>query len=97
MINAILMNPKDNVVTLLKDVAKGETVSYRAGEEVLSIKAREDIPFCHKIALKDIQPEEDVIKYGETIGKASELIPKGHWAADHNIVSVPRDYEAEMI
>ena len=31
-INALLMDPKDNVVTVITDVPAGETVTYRNGE-----------------------------------------------------------------
>lgn len=96
-INALLMGLTDNVVTCIKDIAKGETVSYRKGDEILSLTAQEDIPFCHKIALTDIPESGEIIKYDESLGKTSEAIRKGHWVAHHNLFSVPRDYDAEMV
>ena len=53
-INALLMDPSDNVVTCVNEVAKGGTVAYRKDGEVLTLTALEDIPYCHKIALTDI-------------------------------------------
>ena len=53
-INALLMDPKDNVVTCVTDVKAGETVTCRKGEEVCSLEAKEDIPYCHKIAIQDV-------------------------------------------
>ena len=50
-INALLMGLSDNVVTCIADITKGETVTYRKGDTVLSLTAQEDIPYCHKIAL----------------------------------------------
>ncbi len=96
-INALLMGMTDNVVTCIKDITKGETVSYRKGEEILSLTAQEDIPFCHKIALTDIPEGGEVIKYDEPLGQVSENIAKGRWIAHHNLFSVPRDYDAEMV
>lgn len=96
-INALLLDIKDNVVTCVKDVACGEAIFYRVEDEVLSLKAEMDIPYCHKIALANINKDETVIKYGEMIGKATEFIPKGHCVNEHNIVSVPRDYDSELI
>lgn len=96
-INALLMGLTDNVVTCIADIAKGETVSYRKGEEILSLTAQEDIPYCHKIALTDIPKGGEVIKYDESLGKVSENVAKGCWVAHHNLFSVPRDYDAEMI
>ena len=53
-INALLMDPRDNVVTCVREVPKGETVAYRAGDDIKTIEAKETIPYCHKIALVDI-------------------------------------------
>lgn len=78
MINAILLDQKDNVVTCVREVAKGETVAWRDGEAVKTIVAEETIPYCHKIALVDIGEGDEVIKYGELIGKADTAIPAGH-------------------
>lgn len=96
-INALLMDPKDNVVTVIADIAAGQTVAYRNGREVCTLTAREDIPYCHKIALCDIAKDSAVIKYGESLGKVSCDIAKGQWVAHHNLFSVPRDYDSEMV
>ena len=53
----------------------------------------------------EVQPGEEVawrrggevLKYGELIGRTSAAIGKGCWVADHNIYSVPRDYDSEMV
>lgn len=95
-INALLMDPKDNVVTVITDVPAGETVTYRNGEQVCSLTAQEDIPYCHKIALADIAEGSHIIKYGESLGVVNCNIAKGHWVAHHNLFSVPRDYDSEM-
>ena len=81
-INALLIDDVDNVVTCVTEVAAGSDVFYRKGDEVLSLKAEEDIPYCHKIALKDFAEGDEVIKYGEMIGKTTTAIKKGHWLWD---------------
>ena len=96
-INALLMDEKDNVVTCVTEVAAGQMVVYRKGDEICTLQAEEDIPYCHKIALQDFAKDEDVVKYGELIGRTMEPIGKGHWVSHNNIYSVPRDYESEMI
>ena len=96
-INALLMDDKDNVVTCVADVAKGEQVVYRKQGELLSLTAEEDIPYCHKVALVDIAKGAEVIKYGESLGQTSEDIPAGHWVSHNNLFSVPRDYDSEML
>ncbi len=96
-INALLMDAKDNVVTCVTDVAQGEAVRFRRGDEVVSLAALEPIPYCHKIALCDLPEGADIVKYGESLGVTTAPVKKGGWVAHHNLVSVPRDYESEMI
>ena len=96
-INALLIDDVDNVVTCVTEVSAGSEVFYRKGNEVLSLRAEENIPYCHKIALKDFAEGDEVIKYGEMIGKTLEPIAMGHWIWDKNIYSVPRDYDSELI
>ena len=95
-INALLMDVTDNVVTCMNEVKAGEPVVFRKGEELCSVTAKEDIPYCHKLALKDLKQGDHVIKYGESLGEVSEDIPAGCWVADHNLFSVPRDYDSEL-
>ena len=96
-INALLMDVKDNVATCVTEVAAGEEVVFRKGDETVSLTANEDIPYCHKIALEDLAEGADVLKYGELIGRATQPVAKGHWVSDKNILSVPRDYKSELI
>lgn len=95
-INALMMDETDNVVTLVNDVPKGEIVYYQVGDQILSVKTEEDIPYCHKIALKDLDAGDDVIKYGESLGKLTEAVKRGAWISEKNLKSVPRDYESEL-
>ena len=96
-INALLMDPNDNVVTCVEEVKKGNMVTYQYEGKYKSMEAMEDIPYCHKIALEDIEKGGKVIKYGELIGESSEDIGKGCWVSDKNIFSIPRDYVSEMM
>ncbi|MDO4648817.1 MAG: altronate dehydratase family protein [Eubacteriales bacterium] len=96
-INAIMMDEIDNVVTCLADITKGEIVTYRKGNQLLSITAKENIPYCHKIALTEINKGEQVIKYGEILGEVSEAVVAGHLVNDKNLFSIPRNYDSERI
>lgn len=49
------------------------------------IAARPGVPAGHKIALRPIAKGERVIKYGCTIGLATEDIPEGQWVHSHNL------------
>lgn len=58
---------------------------------------RRQFPFSHKIALTDLAKEQEVIKYGELIGKTNKEIKAGCLVDHNNIYSVPRDYESELV
>ena len=96
-INALLMDERDNVVTCVAAVSKGDQIVYQKGQEVCTLTAEDDIPYCHKAALEDLPQGTEVRKYGEMIGQTTAPIARGHWVSHENIVSVPRDYESEFI
>ncbi len=96
-INALLLNTRDNVVTCVTEVKAGEEVVYRQDDSLIRFTAREGIPYCHKVALSDLETGDEVIKYGETIGRTLKPIAKGTLVNENNIYSVPRDYDTEMI
>lgn len=96
-INALLMDERDNVVTCVEEVPKGRQVVYRKGDEYCTLEAKETIPYCHKVALTDIPEGQEVIKYGELIGKADTEISRGCRVSHLNIQSVPRDYDSEFV
>lgn len=96
-LNALLLKPQDNVVTCIREVKKGEPVVYRREGEILSVEALEDIPDCHKAAVRDIPAGDLVLKYAQVIGEAREDLLAGSWVSHLNIQSIPRDYESELL
>lgn len=84
---AITIHPDDLVAVALETLHKGETVTI-GGETVL---LADDIPFGHKFALRDIAPDERLIKYGEAFGQSREAIKKGTWVHVHNTKNVDWD------
>ena len=88
MAKAIVIHRGDNTATLFGEAQAGELVSVRGenGEIVAEIIARQDIPVGHKIALKEIGEGERVLKYGETIGVATQLIQEGEHVHIQNVV-----------
>lgn len=81
--NVIIINEKDNVAVALMDINSGETVILPDEREITALS---DIPFSHKVALKDFTKDEDIIKYGEIIGQAREDIKQGDWVHAHNLL-----------
>ena len=86
MTRAILLNPSDNVATLIDDGVSKDSCKLQ-GEGSGSVELAKDIPFGHKVAVLDIEPGGEIIKYGQVIGLAVESIPKGQHAHVHNIES----------
>lgn len=83
----ILINPNDNVVTLVDEAAPGQVVQYMTPEGPREIALLDAIPFGHKVAVVDISPGEEIVKYDQVIGSASGAIAKGRHVHAHNIQS----------
>ncbi len=96
-INSLLMDEKDNVVTCVAQIEKGDSVAYRQDQEIKTLIAKDVIPFCHKIALVDLKKGDLVYKYGEVIGETLCDIARGHLVDHSNIYSIPRDYDSELL
>ncbi len=85
MPKAMIINAKDNVAVVLEDIETGATVSAAGGGREESILATQDIPFGHKIAVRNLAKGAEVYKYGEIIGRASRDIVIGEHVHVHNI------------
>lgn len=85
MINAVIMQEIDSVVTVIKKVSAGEDVTYILNGKPVEIKANSDIPDNHKIAVKNVIKGEAVFKYGEKIGYATADIYVGDHVHTHNL------------
>ncbi len=84
---AIVINPHDNVATVVDDFASGTLIHFFLGRSEQSIQLLEDIPLGHKFAIFDIKPSEDILKYAESIGVATTLILAGQHVHVHNMES----------
>lgn len=73
----IQINPKDDVIILLKDCKKGETID--------SITLLDDVKMGHKVANHDMSKGHHLIKYGNVIGILTEDVKKGQWIHSHNL------------
>lgn len=82
---ALKVSEKDNVVTVLTPIKRGETVKYTDNDTVKEIQSLDDIPVYHKIAICDIKKDEDIVKYGENIGRANIDIATGSHVHTHNV------------
>ncbi len=87
MLNAMLIDPADNVVVAIEPIAKDSPVEYDCGGETRSLTALEDITIYHKLACRDIPQGEPVVKYGQHIGSAVTAIRAGQHVHVHNVES----------
>ncbi len=94
-VNAMIIDPKDNVAVAIEPIAAGDTVVYLVQGEPVTLTAAEDITIYHKLAARDIAQGEPVVKYGEHIGVATAAIPKGTHVHVHNVVSPQEDRRAK--
>lgn len=83
----VIAHENDTVATTVKNLKKGDLVDFDMFGEQKSIKLNHDIPFGHKFAIENIGKDEDVFKYGESIGLATEDIKVGDYVHVHNLVS----------
>lgn len=79
----IVISDGDNVATALDALDPGR-VLVRNGTD---ITVRDTIPRGHKVALARIAPGAAVIKYGSSIGVATEEILPGAHVHTHNVAS----------
>jgi len=84
----IVIREKDNVATATRVIKSGEALVVSTGNRQLSLTARQDIRFLHKVALQDIAVGERIYKYGAIIGEATQPIAAGEHVHVHNIRSL---------
>ncbi|MGC9398800.1 MAG: UxaA family hydrolase [Anaerolineae bacterium] len=88
MKKVFVVEKEDNVGTAaVEAIEAGETVGTEGRVTDVTVTANADIPYGHKIALYDISKGEQVIKYGLSIGTASQDIHPGDYVHIHNVES----------
>ena len=87
---ALKVDDKDNVATIFANGITDGTVvrmtDRKGAGELITVHG--DVPYGHKIAVKDIARGEHIIKYGESIGAADADIRKGEYVHVHNMVAL---------
>jgi altronate dehydratase small subunit len=87
-IDAIILNDQDNVATAVQDIKEGQEAVIRLGRELSDVVVRENIPYGHKFSVRPIRRGEEILKYGEVIGRATADIETGRHAHVQNIESL---------
>ena len=87
MIQFLVHEKADNVGVATVDIKSGEVAKglYMDNQENCEMKALQDIPLGHKIALTDISVDASVIKYGADIGRVVADIKAGEHVHTENL------------
>ena len=87
---ALKVDDLDNVATIF-----AEGITDGSEIEIRDKKGRKDpvtvignVPYGHKIAVRDIKAGEKIMKYGQCIGGASTDIRRGEYVHIHNMVAL---------
>jgi len=83
----MLISCRDDVATVTTELRQGDVAVFQKVGEVIHLPVIEDVPKFHKVAVRNIEKQETVRKYGEIIGQATQNIVQGSHVHDHNISS----------
>ena len=75
------INPADSVVVCLEPKKKGDIIEI----DGRAITVNQDTPAGHKVLIKDVAQNEDIIKYGYPIGHAMQSMKAGDWVNENNL------------
>ena len=87
---AIAHKKGDAVAVAVVDLTPGDTIQVRIldGSEPATVTVRDPVPLGHKVALLALKEGQDVLEYGECIGRTTQPIAAGAHVHVHNIKSV---------
>ena len=75
----LILHDTDNIAVAMRKIAKGEAV------ESFDFVANQNVPSGHKIAVRNIASGQEIIKYGNVIGMATQDIRSGHHVHTQNV------------
>ena len=86
---ALIIHVEDNVANLIGPGQQGGVVRcvVEGQPETETVELLDEIPSNHKFARRDITAGEPIIKYGLSIGTASQAIRRGQHVHAHNVDS----------
>ena len=75
------INPADSVVVCLSAKKQGDIIEVDGQQ----ITVNQDTPAGHKVLIKDVKQDENIIKYGYPIGHARQDLKAGDWVNENNL------------
>ncbi len=89
--DAVLLHAEDGVCVAARNLSQGTKIT--AGNRTVELAA--SISLGHKIALRSITQGDPIVKYGQTIGFATEPISAGQWVHSHNLAAGEFERESQ--
>jgi len=83
----LLHEPQDDVGVAVMDLKKGAIVGALtlAGKAAGKVKLLTNVPLGHKVAMRELRQDKQVIKYGRPVGKTVAPIARGAHVHTHNM------------
>src|SRR5690625_3687404 len=75
------LRDEDHVAIATSDLSAGSEVTGPHGP----LPLRVDVPRGHKVAVRDVAAGDQVLKYGQSIGRATAAITAGDHVHSHNL------------
>ncbi len=88
MIQFVVHDEGDSVgVIVVEGVQAGQELSgwVMDQDKTINFKVKDDIPIGHKLAIRDLEPDDTVVKYGTDIGRVVSPIRQGEHVHVHNL------------
>ena len=92
MIDAIIVEGRDNVATAIHELRAGQTVITNRSDVISVVEA---VPRGFKIARVDIGRHDHIIKYGVAVGVALSDIKRGEPVHVHNMGNLLTEWRWE--
>ncbi len=83
----LLHEPGDDVGVAVTDLKKGSTVGAVTleGKRAGKVKLINNVPLGHKVAMRDLPKDKEMVKYGRPVGKVVQPIFRGGHVHTHNV------------
>ncbi|MBT8240162.1 MAG: UxaA family hydrolase [Acidimicrobiia bacterium] len=83
----LLHEADDDVGVATMDLKTGEVIEALTleGETVTEVELVDDVPLAHKVAMRSIEENQDVLEYGRAIGSSAAAIHRGAHVHTHNL------------
>lgn len=83
----LLHESKDDVGVAVFDLKKGTNIGAVTleGKKAGSVKLLDNVPLGHKVAMRAMPKDGQMVKYGRPVGKVTKPISRGAWVHVHNV------------